>query len=201
MSKNWVYKASDWNLLCDRCNKRIKASESRKEWTGLQVCNGCFEIRHPQDFVKATTDKISVPFSRPRGTDEFVPVDYVSYPVETVVFDEVVSKDFGMVVPDSLEYSADTVDQSLGRQYLGEMPLASNRRFIGYNSRIGFVESVTTSLGFEVAPTDSIGFSESFTKADDESSGTDTMGFSEVVTPVRYINNALGVQVLGRTSL
>ena len=36
-----------------------------------------FEHRHPQDFVRARQDKISVPFTRPRPPDVFVNVSYV----------------------------------------------------------------------------------------------------------------------------
>ncbi len=201
MSRGWDWRSGDWWILCDSCQKKIKASESRKRWDGLIVCADDWEYRHPQDFIKAQKDKISVPFSRPRPTDTFVPVAYVSNPSESIVLDETVAKDFGLVVPDSVEYTSDSGDQSLGIQYLGEMALGGNSTFKGYNSRIGFGESVSISAGRELYPTDSIGFSESFTKGDDESSSTDSMSFTETVTAIQYINNSLGSQVLGNTSL
>ena len=34
--------------LCDRCGFRYKLLELRKEWTGLKVCDSCFEPKHPQ---------------------------------------------------------------------------------------------------------------------------------------------------------
>jgi len=37
-----------------------------EEWTGLWVCmKGCFQTRHPQDFVESVPDDPSVPVSRP----------------------------------------------------------------------------------------------------------------------------------------
>ncbi len=73
------YKAGEWNVTCDRCSKKTKADEIKKEWTGFLVCPNCFEMRHPQDFVRARQDKISVPFTRPRPVDVFVIVDYGMY--------------------------------------------------------------------------------------------------------------------------
>lgn len=61
------YKKGDYNVYCDRCGDRYKASECRLEWNGLFVCKDCFEIRQPQDFVKAVREKGSVPIARPKG--------------------------------------------------------------------------------------------------------------------------------------
>ena len=70
MSRNY-YSPGSWNIICDSCSKKIKASESKQRWDGLIVCPSCYEQRHPQDFVKARQDKITVPFSRPRPPDVF----------------------------------------------------------------------------------------------------------------------------------
>lgn len=69
--KNTFY-SGDWNLICDSCGKKIKASEAKHRWDGLIVCSKDYETRHPQDFVKAKTDNIVVPYSRPRTSDAFV---------------------------------------------------------------------------------------------------------------------------------
>lgn len=70
MSKNY-YVSGSHNITCDRCSKKIKAHEAKHEWTGFIVCGDCYETRHPQDFVKAHTDKITVPFQRPKHTPEY----------------------------------------------------------------------------------------------------------------------------------
>jgi len=77
VSRGWSYVPGDWLLLCDVCAKKIKASESKLRWDGFRVCAADFEQRHPQDFIKARGDKISVPFSRPQPPDQFVTVTYV----------------------------------------------------------------------------------------------------------------------------
>jgi hypothetical protein len=71
MTQNY-YNSGDWNCLCDVCGKKLKASETLHRWDGFIVCKDDWEPRQPQDFVKARTDHISVPFSRPEATDTFV---------------------------------------------------------------------------------------------------------------------------------
>ena len=66
------YIPGSWNVICDSCGKKIKASEAKQRWDGLIVCPLDFEMRQPQDFVKARADKITVPFTRPRPEDLFV---------------------------------------------------------------------------------------------------------------------------------
>lgn len=78
MSKNY-YLSGEFNLICDRCSKKIKAHEAKHEWTGFIVCGDCYENRHPQDFVKANTDKITVPFQRPIPEYVFIVVPYNFY--------------------------------------------------------------------------------------------------------------------------
>ena len=76
MSKNY-YLSGEFNLTCDRCSKKIKAHQAKHEWTGFIVCGDCYETRHPQDFVRARQDKISVSFSRPIPTLTFTDVPYI----------------------------------------------------------------------------------------------------------------------------
>lgn len=68
--------SGDWNLICDVCGRKIKASTAKHRWDGYIVCPEDFETRHPQDFVKAKADKQSVPFSRPEPADTFVNIEY-----------------------------------------------------------------------------------------------------------------------------
>lgn len=62
------YEAGTWNAECERCGFKYKARQLRPEWNGLRTChgpgtNGCWEERHPQDFVRSRPDKQSVPWS------------------------------------------------------------------------------------------------------------------------------------------
>ena len=68
------YKKGDWNVLCDSCGVRYKASELKERWDGLMVCSYDWEPRQPQDFVRATSDKMNVPWSRPRPANTYVVV-------------------------------------------------------------------------------------------------------------------------------
>lgn len=71
-----------WNVICDQCGVKRKSDQVTKRWDGLIVCKtevrpGCFEHRHPQDFIRTVPDNQSVPFTRPEGTDTFIEPDYV----------------------------------------------------------------------------------------------------------------------------
>ena len=76
MSRNY-YTSGEWNLICDVCSKKIKAGEAKKRWDGLIVCPSDFEHRHEQDYVRARTDKITVPFTRPIPPVTFTNVSYI----------------------------------------------------------------------------------------------------------------------------
>jgi len=90
MSKNY-YLSGEFNLTCDRCSKKIKAHQAKHEWTGFIVCGDCYETRHPQDFVQARLDRITVPFQRPIPTLLFTNVTYIP-----IYVDEDYVEDHGM---------------------------------------------------------------------------------------------------------
>lgn len=69
------YKSGDWNAICDRCGFKFKASQLQEDWQGFRVCKDDFEMRHPQDFIRARIDKIYVPWVRPEFADPVVAVD------------------------------------------------------------------------------------------------------------------------------
>jgi hypothetical protein len=77
MSRGWNYVSGDWNAVCDVCSLKTKGSKLRLRWDGFRVCSDCFETRHPQDFIRARNDKISVAFTRPQPPDSFTTVNYV----------------------------------------------------------------------------------------------------------------------------
>lgn len=63
-----------WNVICDRCGFKYKSTQLRQEWTGLRTChgggtNGCWEPRHPQEFVRGTADRQTPPWTRPEPPD------------------------------------------------------------------------------------------------------------------------------------
>lgn len=88
MSSNLYYKSGSWNVICDVCGKKIKAHEAKHRWDGFVVCAEDYEQRHPQDYIRARQDKISVPFTRPRPVDAFI--------TRSVLADEVMVTDSEM---------------------------------------------------------------------------------------------------------
>jgi len=78
MKKNH-YISGEWNVTCDVCSKKIKANEARQRWDGFIVCPDDYENRQPQDFVKAQSDKITVPFTRPIPAYVFTNISYPLY--------------------------------------------------------------------------------------------------------------------------
>lgn len=53
------YKSGEHNVTCDRCGQEYLSSEVRTEWTGDVVCDGCYDPRHEQEFLRMKADKIA----------------------------------------------------------------------------------------------------------------------------------------------
>lgn len=62
--KNWL-DLGNWNVICDSCGRKFKASSLRKRWDGLMVCEEDYERKHPQLSLKVRGDKIVPPWVRP----------------------------------------------------------------------------------------------------------------------------------------
>jgi hypothetical protein len=74
------YEHGQFNVICPRCGFKYKARHLRMEWSGIRVCygaetNGCWEPRHPQDFVKGKPDRQAPPWVAPEAPDEFIEAD------------------------------------------------------------------------------------------------------------------------------
>lgn len=55
----------DWDATCSMCGRKRKASTLVKNWQGLYRCPEHNEPRHPQDFVRATPDIQTPPWTQP----------------------------------------------------------------------------------------------------------------------------------------
>jgi len=68
----------DWNVICQVCRRKIKASKATKRWDGLIVGiehSGCYETRHPLDMPQPLAPEPQpLPFTSPEETDEFIGV-------------------------------------------------------------------------------------------------------------------------------
>lgn len=82
MKKNHFI-SGEWNVICDICSKKIKAHEAKQRWDGFIVCPDDYESRHEQDFVKAQTDKLTVPFSRPTPAFVSTGITYLNQYMDT----------------------------------------------------------------------------------------------------------------------
>lgn len=66
-------KLGDHNATCSMCGFVRKAAELVKNWQGLYRCPEHNEPRHPQDFVRGSSDEQSVEWSQPpQDTDIFI---------------------------------------------------------------------------------------------------------------------------------
>ena len=80
MSYRSTWNPGNWLVICDECGRQFKASELRQRWDGLMVCEGDWEPRQPQDFVRGVADKMAPPYTRPEQQDEFI---FVCTPLTT----------------------------------------------------------------------------------------------------------------------
>lgn len=72
MADDRHYVPGDFYRICDRSGFKIRARRTQMEWNGLIVSDKFFEARQPQDFVKGVPDNQTVPYARPRQTNQFL---------------------------------------------------------------------------------------------------------------------------------
>lgn len=84
------YEHGTWNAVCYECGGKFKANQLLKHWQGYYVCRNHWEPRHPQDFVKATADKQTPPWTQPEPADSFVATD--TY-ITTIADDYILTED------------------------------------------------------------------------------------------------------------
>lgn len=59
-----------WNVICQVCRAKIKASESLKRWDGLIVCKEDYETRHPLDMpAPRQSEERALPFTSSEPVD------------------------------------------------------------------------------------------------------------------------------------
>jgi len=74
MAKSTGYHPGDWYVVCDVCGFRYHASELRKRWDGLMVCDKDYEIKHPQLNIVVHPEKIVPDYVRVEPDDTFINV-------------------------------------------------------------------------------------------------------------------------------
>ena len=72
------YRPGDFLRVCDVCGGVYYASETRKQWNGLIVCEEDYETRNEQDFTRGVADRQRVPDPRPEPADVFLSVGQIT---------------------------------------------------------------------------------------------------------------------------
>ena len=64
-TREGVFVAGDYYLLCDICGFKKRRSECAKDWEGKVVCaSTCLDQRNPQDYIAPVYERQSVPDAR-----------------------------------------------------------------------------------------------------------------------------------------
>jgi hypothetical protein len=72
------FRLGDSKACCDRCGFHKYQSQLKKEWTGAMVCRECFELRHPQDELKARSERNNVKDARPEPEYRFLAANEIT---------------------------------------------------------------------------------------------------------------------------
>lgn len=76
MSDNFIL--GDSKAVCDVCGFHCKQSELRKRWDGAMVCGKDWEARHPQEMIKARSERNNVKDARPEPEYRFLAVGEIT---------------------------------------------------------------------------------------------------------------------------
>ncbi len=60
-----TYRPGDFWRICDISGRKVRSSQTVKQWDGLIVDRSEYEDRHPQDFVRGRVDRQAVRDARP----------------------------------------------------------------------------------------------------------------------------------------
>lgn len=93
---NWAN--GGWLTICDVCGRKFKEDRLRMRWDGLMTCEGDWEVRQPQDFVRGVADIQAPPFVRPEQQNSFLPYNFTQYPLDDVTYEETLAKDAVKVI-------------------------------------------------------------------------------------------------------
>lgn len=77
-TKREYYKPGSWWRISDRTGFKVRAEQTRKEWTGMILEERVFEPRNQQDFVRGVKDQQAAPEPRDRQTDVFIGPIYLT---------------------------------------------------------------------------------------------------------------------------
>ena len=70
--RNNRFVLGDAEAVCDVCGFQMKQSQLRKRWDGAMVCSKDFELRHPQDSLKAVPERNTIRDARIQPAPRFL---------------------------------------------------------------------------------------------------------------------------------
>lgn len=147
MAKNY-YLSGQFNVTCDVCSKKIKASEAKHRWDGFITCQECWEPRQPLDFIRARVDKITVPFQRPIPTLEYIPQAFTEPLVDKVDIDDRYTRVAGFIraYTDTVSFTDNgiTARMDYGRSLSDSVSIAETFDTLIYTS-LELSDGVTTT--------------------------------------------------------
>lgn len=71
MADDRHYVPGDWYFLDDRTGFKTRAARARERWDGVMTSGTHWDPRQPQDLVQGVVDDQTVPWARPRQTNQF----------------------------------------------------------------------------------------------------------------------------------
>jgi hypothetical protein len=79
--KETGYIKGEWRAVCDSCGFEFLASELKKRWDGMRVCDKDWETRHPQEFVRSRAERAHPEWTRPDTStgDSITPFFWTDY--------------------------------------------------------------------------------------------------------------------------
>jgi len=140
----------------------MKASDLRRRWDNLMVCDKCYEPRHPQDFIRAIPDMQRVPFVRPEASDTFVSTGFATASITSPLTGATVTGSVDIDVSVSTLAALRTikfyVDSILTSTYtVSYSPSASLTSFFGYIYTLDTTLLSDTSHTLYIIATDNAG--------------------------------------------
>lgn len=127
-------------------------------WDGLMTCQGDWEVRQPQDFVRGVADIQAPPYVRPEQQNYFIPINFTSAPDETIAVDETLAK----ATTKRFGGRSLAAASAINGTYLNELGL-NVTAYAGIDPEsITLTETVLLSLGRSAS--DTISFSETVTR-------------------------------------
>jgi hypothetical protein len=64
----------NWKYDCQRCSFTFPSEDIRREWTGLYVCQSCWESKHPQLSIKIRPETAVPDFKNREAIDTYVEI-------------------------------------------------------------------------------------------------------------------------------